>query len=463
MSPTGLDRAAGAAGAVVPAPPRARARVRARARARTLGMLGLLGLTLPVDAAITAAALARRAAVGPAPRQVAARPRTVLVSGGKMTKALVLARAFHRAGHRVVMVEQGRYRLTGHRFSACVDAFHVVPDPDDPGYAAALLEVVQAEGVDVYVPVCSPLASRFDALAGRVLAGRCEVVHPDPATVVSLDDKDTFAALAASMGLPVPATHRITDPAQVAAFDFGAHPGRWLLKSIAYDPVNRSDLTALPRPTAAETAAFAASKPISADNPWILQSFVTGREHCAHATVRRGRVTAWVVCESSGFQINYAPVHAPAIRAWVERFVAELGLTGQVCFDVVVTDDGDLRAIECNPRAHSAITLLADQGPALARACLDDDAPVVEPAPGTRATYWIYHEVWRLLTRRGRLARLASIARGRDAVLDADDPWPFFMLHHAQIPSLLLGALVRGQDWVRIDLNIGKLVQEGGD
>lgn len=465
MSLRELDLDAAPEGVDVPAAPAPRggSRARARARARTLGMLGLLGLTLPVDVAVTAALLARRAVVGATPRDVAERPRTVLVTGGKMTKSLVLARAFHRAGHRVVMVEQARYRLTGHRFSTCVDAFHLVPAPDDPGYARALLAVARAEGVDVFVPVSSPLASRYDAVVGELLAERCEVVHADAATVETLDDKDSFAALAASMGLPVPATHRVTDPAQVAAFDFAANPGRWVLKSIAYDPVNRSDLTALPRPTPQETAAFAASKPIRPDNPWILQSFVAGQEYCAHATVRDGAVRAWVACESSGFQINYAPAEVPAIRAWVERFVAGLDLTGQVCFDLIVAPDGDLRAIECNPRAHSAITLLADQGPALARAHLDPDAPSVEPPPGTRPTYWVYHEVWRLLTQHGRLARLATIARGRDAVLDRDDPLPFLMLHHAQIPSLLLGALVRATAWVKIDLNIGKLVQEGGD
>lgn len=463
MSLRELDLDAAPEGVDAPAAPAPSGGARARARAKSLGMLGLLGLTLPVDLAVTAAVLARRTVVGATPREVAGRPRTVLVTGGKMTKSLVLARAFHRAGHRVVMVEQARYRLTGHRFSTCVDAFHLVPAPDDPGYADALLAVARAEVVDVFVPVSSPLASRYDALAGELLAGRCQVVHADAATIEALDDKDSFAALASSMGLPVPATHRVTDPAQVAAFDFAANPGRWVLKSIAYDPVNRSDLTALPRPTPQETAAFAASKPIRPDNPWILQSFVAGQEYCAHATVRDGAVRAWVLCGSSGFQINYAPVEVPAVRAWVERFVAGLDLTGQVCFDLIATPDGDLRAIECNPRAHSAITLLADQGPALARAYLDAGAPAVEPPADARPTYWIYHEVWRLLTQRGRRARLATIARGRDAVLDRDDPLPFLMLHHAQVPSLLLGALVHGAAWVKVDLNIGKLVQEGGD
>ncbi len=58
--------------------------------------------------------------------------RTVLITGGKMTKALQLARSFHRAGHRVILTETAKYRFTGHRFSRAVDAFYCVPEPADP-------------------------------------------------------------------------------------------------------------------------------------------------------------------------------------------------------------------------------------------------------------------------------------------------------------------------------------------
>jgi hypothetical protein len=37
------------------------------------------------------------------------------------------------------------------------------------------------------------------------------------------------------------------------------------------------------------------------------------------------------------------------------------------------------------------------------------------------------------------------------------------MVHHWQIPLLLLDDLRKRKGWVRIDFNIGKLVQIGGD
>ena len=430
---------------------------------RTVGALALLSATLPANAALTGAALLRGRPASPVV-PISGR-RTVLVSGGKMTKALELCRAFHDAGHRVVLVESAKYRLSGHRFSRGVDVFRTVPDSSSEDYAEALLEIVEQEHVDVYVPVCSPASSVPDARAKSLLSGRCEVLHPDAADVERLDDKYQFFRAARLLGLPVPDTHRVTDPQQVLDFDFSGATRPYVLKSIAYDPVHRLDLTRLPFGPVDEMAAFVRSLPISADNPWILQEFVEGTEYCTHGTVRDGRLTVYCCCESSAFQVNYATVDRPEIRAWVERFVEALGVTGQLSFDFIEDADGTPYAIECNPRTHSAITLFHGHH-GLSSAYLSDEdlfSGVVVPDSDARPTYWLYQELWRLAVAPERLSRLRTILGGRDAIFDWDDPLPFLMVHHLQIPALLLGNLRRGGSWLRIDFNIGKLVEPAGD
>jgi hypothetical protein len=119
-------------------------------------------------------------------------------------------------------------------------------------------------------------------------------------------------------------------------------------------------------------------------------------------------------------------------------------------------------AIECNPRTHSAITMFHDH-PALARAYLTDGYPEITPRPSARPTYWIYHELWRLLRGPHRWRRLQVILRGTDAVFAFWDPLPYLALHHLQIPALLVDNLRRRRGWTRIDFNIGKLVESGGD
>ena len=61
------------------------------------------------------------------------------------------------------------------------------------------------------------------------------------------------------------------------------------------------------------------------------------------------------------------------------------------------------------------------------------------------------------------LTSLKGLLRGKDAIFDWRDPLPFLFVHHLQIPTLLLRDLREQRGWKRIDFNIGKLVQAGGD
>jgi predicted ATP-grasp superfamily ATP-dependent carboligase len=435
--------------------------------------LGALTLAVPLSVTIVAGAVvvgATRALVARrSPRRSNGARKTVMLSGGKMTKSLALARAFHAAGHCVILVEGRKYRFTAHRFSRAVDRFYTIPEPAAPGYADALLTIVERENVDVYVPVCSPAASLHDSEAIPRLASRCEVVHVGPETIRTLDDKYRFARAADVLGLRAPKSVLVRDASDVLDFDFTAEKRAFILKSIAYDSVRRLDLTRLPRPTRAETEAFVRALPISPENPWVMQEFIPGEEFCTHGTFRNGELRVHCCCRSSAFQVNYANADEPAIEAWVRRFGEALALTGQASMDFIrAADDGQVYAIECNPRTHSAITLFADH-PDVAAAYLGGTlsrAPIV-PLAASRPTYWFYHELWRILTSRGSVRRIAErlrvLADGRDAVLDWRDPLPFLMLYHVHVPLLLLRDLRERRGWIRIDFNIGKLVQAGGD
>jgi predicted ATP-grasp superfamily ATP-dependent carboligase len=441
---------------------------RSRSQLKTIATLILLFSVLPLNLTVTGIALLRMVLFRPV-RSRSKYPQTVLISGGKMTKALQLARSFHQAGHRVILVETHKYWLTGHRFSRAVDQFYTVPNPQTQEYAQALLEIVQREDVDIYVPVCSPVASYYDALIQKTLSPNCTVMHVDTEMLQRLDDKYAFAKAAEQLGLSVPKSYRITHPQQVLNFDFSQESRQYILKSIPYDSVRRLDLTRLPCTTPEETAAFVRSLPISETRPWIMQEFIPGQEYCTHSTVRQGEMQLHCCCKSSAFQVNYEQIDHPEIERWIRTFVKGLNLTGQVSFDFIQAhDNGQVYAIECNPRTHSAISMFYNH-PDVAKAYLNE-APLPEtvlPLKSSRPTYWTYHEVWRLVTHlfSPKIVRARSqvLLQGKDAIFDWDDPLPFLMVHHWQIPLLLLSCLVRGSEWVRIDFNIGKLVELGGD
>ncbi|MGB3613374.1 MAG: hypothetical protein WBA10_06215 [Elainellaceae cyanobacterium] len=432
---------------------------------QTLAALALLLVALPLNLAIVLPALVW-SRIRPAKQRNTVRPQRILLTGGKMTKALQLARCFYAAGYSVVLVETHKYWLSGHRFSNAVDRFYTVsaPEEDADGYVAALLDLVQQEKIDAFIPVSSPVASAYDAIAGEALAPHCQVIQGSPDTVAMLDDKFRLCETARSLGLSAPKVFRITAPQQILDFDFQTDGSTYLLKSLRYDSVSRLDMTRLPF---LDMDAYVKSRPISEANPWVMQEFIAGQEYCTHSTVRQGKIRLHCCSESSPFQVNYAHVDKPEIYAWVETFAQALNLTGQISFDFIQTPDGTVYPIECNPRTHSAITMFYNH-PDVAEAYLTDSelgAPIT-PLPSSRPTYWLYHEIWRLTGVRSwsdLTARLQTIAKGTDALFQWQDPLPFLMVPHWQITLLLLDNLRQIKSWVKIDFNIGKLVEQGGD
>ncbi|MBW4665702.1 MAG: ATP-grasp domain-containing protein [Chroococcus sp. CMT-3BRIN-NPC107] len=433
---------------------------------QNLGTLALLAIAFPFNCIVVLGALLASRKL---PQNTIANPKNILISGGKMTKALQLARSFYTAGHRIVLIETEKYWLTGHRFSRAVDAFYTVPAPqkDPDGYIQALVNIAKKENIDVYIPVCSPVSSYYDSLAKPALSGCCEVFHFDADITKMLDDKFAFAQKAQSLSLSVPKSYKITHPQQILDFDFSTEQHKYILKSIPYDSVRRLNLTKLPCNFPAETEAFVNSLPISEEKPWIMQEFITGKEYCTHSTVRNGELRLHCCCESSAFQVNYENVEQPEILQWVSHFVKQLGITGQASFDFIKTENGTIYAIECNPRTHSAITMFYNHS-GVAEAYLGDrlDTQPLQPLTDSKPTYWLYHEVWRLNEIRS-FSQLQTwfknIRRGKESIFDPNDPLPFLMVHHWQIPLLLLDNLRRLAGFVRIDFNIGKLVEFGGD
>ena len=445
---------------------------RAYALFQNIGTIALLFILLPFNLLRVIPSLVWNFISLPFTKKVVAdNPKNILITGAKMTKCLQLARSFHAAGHKAFILETSKYWLSGNRFSNAVTGFYTIPAPnkDWDGYCQGLLEIVKKENIDVFIPVSSPAGSYYESLAKPLLSEHCEVLHFDAEITQMLDNKFTFLEKAKSFGLSVPKSFLITDPEQILNFDFAADGSRYILKSIPYDSVRRLDLTKLPMNSRAEMEQFVGSLPISEEKPWIMQEFVKGKEYCTHSTVRKGKIRLYCCCESSEFQVNYEHVDNPQIYNWVEKFVRELNITGQISFDFIQTEDGRVFPIECNPRTHSAITTFHDH-PGVADAYLkdsqNDHETSILPLPNSQPTYWAYHELWRL-TRVRSLEQfkvwIRRINQGTDGIFQVNDPLPFLMVHHWQIFLLLLNNLRKFKGWVRIDFNIGKLVELGGD
>ena len=455
------------------------------------------------------------------------------MTGIGMTKGLTLARAFHQCGHHVIGAdfETSRLQSPGRVSNACAKFYRLDIPVNGQRYTEQLLQVVKKEHVHLWVS-CSGVATALDdgraQEAIRNLTDCCCIQFNAEITAL-LHDKATFLHYTQELGLPVPRTYNLTSTAaackvledleerskqkkQVAA-------QRFILKPVGVDDANRGNMTLLPLSTPIETVAYVKRFPITKDNAWILQQYIPGeQEYCTHALIVSGEVKVFVACPSSELLMHYKAL-APSdplcckmldfTRKFAARCKEEFGsFTGHLSFDFMVEDhwtgnwfEKKLYAIECNPRAHTAVVLFAQEGPEMqdmvqaylsvlgnsisagswpgessmrkskiTEACLED---VIVPPLDTRPRYWIGHDMTvflllpflEFLRFRLSLDELLKSVRTfakhlycwNEGAFTAWDPWPFVKLYHDYWPRAILFAAWEKRRWSRVNVSTTKM------
>jgi biotin carboxylase len=276
--------------------------------------------------------------------------QTVLLTLGRLPKALDIARAFHAAGWRVLVAEPFRRHLTG--ASNCVARSFVVTAPVENAelYLADLARIAAAEGVSLVVPVSEE--TMHAAFLRPFLPAGVTLFTMPPELVLELHDKHRFIERARAAGLAVPETYRLgtAEAAALAAraptvvkpiFSCSGHGVRFL--------------------AAGDALPDAAGMPAH-----LVQHFVAGRVYSNCAIADGGRVVANVIYRgaimSGTVAVAFERVleHA-AMTAWINGFVAAINYTGFISFDFVAAENGEVVAIECNPRATSGLHFLHPQ------------------------------------------------------------------------------------------------------
>jgi hypothetical protein len=243
------------------------------------------------------------------------------------------------------------------------------------------------------------------------------------ATLARLHDKIAFQRLVTELELPIPETVVATSDAElsqaIGRFD----------RYFARAAFSRGGVTLL-----TNTGPLAGAMEISdchpaPASPWLVQAFVDGETVCTYSTVHEGRISSHLMYRiprqwhhSTG--IEFESTDATESLRMIQPLVAELGYTGQISFDFIVTDDG-LSFVECNPRATDGLLLLPHGE--LARGLLDPGADTFLMPAGhtTQLELAVLADGFA-----DRLKRLPESIRDLARVHDAGDGW------HDPLPTL---------------------------
>jgi catechol O-methyltransferase len=506
---------------------------------KNISLICLSILFLPIDTFVVAACFVWQA-VRPflhpreesVVRQHEGPRRTVLVSSLAMGKGLSLARAFHAAGHRVIGVDFDTSKFAHSpvwspgRFSKALHKYYTVTTPNNgpsgSRYVQDMVNLIKSERAELWVCVSGVASTIEDTYLKDIIEKetKCMVFQLDPRTCEVLHDKHKFIRTVNNAGLKTPTTVFVESREEVFRV-LEEHPNTtFILKCVPLDDVSRADITQIPQPTPQQTGRFVNSLDISPQKPWVVQQYISGAEFCTHAVVVRGEVKSFVACPSSEMLMHYeslagdAPI-SKAMLAFTRRLVRTLEegkMTGQVSFDFIIDIDQalgakspldiDLYPIECNPRTHTAVVLLAENPRELAAAYLSlldeprktsrskkngqhpepyddtDVSTVIYPNKDSFSRtffYWMGHDfvtevalpVLDMLTLKMRPADcgesvawfLVRLISWKDGTFEVEDPVPWWWLYHIYYPWLFATSLLTGKRWSRVNVSTTRMFE----
>lgn len=349
-------------------------------------------------------------------------PKTVLLTLGRLPKALELARALHQAGARVIVADP--FGLHVCRASRCVAKSIRVPAPNTnpAAYLNALEAIVRQEGVDIVVPV-SEEALHAASLGGR-LPARALLYGPPQQKLARLHDKLAFNRAADLIGLTVPETHEGQSPAALAlaaAQDYIVKPAHGC-SGIGVSLRRKGDpLT-----------------PADRQPGMLVQARLPGRHISSFSVTRNGEVLATALYQgriySGTVSVSFEQVDdCPAAASWIRRFAEAEAYTGFISFDFIEDAQGVPRAIECNPRLTSGVHFLDPGGLAQAVLNLPEARPIRAFQEGHTALLEVYGALFRP---REFFRRLKAFLTSEDVLFRLNDPLPFFLFTPMSWPVL---------------------------
>jgi carbamoyl-phosphate synthase large subunit len=292
------------------------------------------------------------------------KPITVLVTASGAPGTAALLHSLSENGERAV-------RLVGTDMSErsigrhLCDAFHLVPAGSDPGFAAAIRELVEREAVDAVLPQSSfdlqGLAAHRDEFPVPVL-----VSAPD--TITRSNDKAETYALLHRLGVPAPQFRRVNGAGAVeaAALELG-YPDRPVCFKPVFssgsrgfrvlDPtVDRAHQLLNERPGSVAMRLEEAVELLPADGgpDLLVMELATGGERTIDGIADGSRVVLGHPktreAMRAGLAMYFVTLDDPELMEIADRIVAELAI--EHFFNIQLVGE---QVIEINPRISTIV------------------------------------------------------------------------------------------------------------
>jgi hypothetical protein len=350
----------------------------------------------------------------------ASKPKKILITFARSFLALHWARLLKAAGHEVYTADSMNFHAS--YFSNAVTKNFHVPSPRHhlQAYMKALVEIVTTENIELLIPIYEEIS--FLSRAYDYFPATCELFFPTFEVYNTLNNKWMFQCKLQELGFETLQNALIFSKQDLDTFSFDKP---FALKA-CYSRASQQIVKMQPDDSLTHLK-------FDPHNPWLAQEWLEGERYCTYSLCYHGAVHAHAT-----YPVQYAidghscltfeAVEHAGIFNWVSQLVKQLGYTGQIAFDFIISKDNRIFAIECNPRATSGI-LLFNQSDHLERAFAETSLSLIQPKLNARVQIALGMMLfgWRKSALpNNRLARFIwDFCRTKDVVFNIKDLKPF--------------------------------------
>ncbi len=269
------------------------------------------------------------------------------------------------------------------------DAAYPVPRGDDPAYVDALLDICKKEKIDVLLPIMSVELNALAENRDRFAAVGTRVSVSEPAALAIANDKKRLLDALRGQGLPCAdyASVGSVEELREKAALLGYPEKRVCVKAargsgsrgfrILDARASRFDLFLHEKPSAGvlrleELAAILEEADVFPE--LLVMEYLPGAEYSVDLLADQGKTLVGCCRKSlrmeNSIMLDAQIVDAPEVLALCSRVTEQLGLDGNIGFDLRLRADGTPLILECNPRITAGIPYFALAGVNLPYLCV---------------------------------------------------------------------------------------------
>jgi predicted ATP-grasp superfamily ATP-dependent carboligase len=303
----------------------------------------------------------------------------ILVTSARLPHALGVIRKFGEQGHAVYATDTFKTSPGLHSNHVKEAIITVSPKFETRKFLDQVKEIIRTRGIDLIAPCFEEvfyLAKHRDELTALT-----QVFFPSFDVLARLHNKETFTTLTQQLKLPIAPTRIARSQEELAAAtrEFKAYFARAAFSRGGVELFTNTG------PLAGQVKLEDCHP--SAENPWLMQEFVEGKDICSFSVAHQGRLVAHctyehpLTIEHAG-GIVFESIDEPQSVEIAKTYIEATGYHGHISFDYIKTDHG-LSIVECNPRPTAGVFMMPAKDYVDGVFAPNPDRPAVVK-PGTR-------------------------------------------------------------------------------